>query len=348
MARLTYAQALREAIREEMQRDDTIFCIGEDIGISAGFGGAFTVTLGLSDEFGHERILDTPISESGLIGAAVGAAIMGMRPIADVQYCDFLFCAMDQIINQAAKLRYMSGGSLKVPMVLRAPVGATTRGAQHGQSVESYFVHCPGWKIACPSNAYDAKGLLKTAVRDDNPVLFFEHKKLYGAKGVRKVGGSIDASSDIPDEEYLISFGEARVMREGKDVTILANLKMVYESMAAAEELAAEGIEADVIDPRTLIPFDYEAVYESVRKTGRLVIVHEDNLTGGWGAEIAARVSSDAFDYLDAPVTRVCAPDTPVPFSPVMEDFYVPDREKINAAVRRIVCGPRDGGARDA
>ncbi len=336
MARSTIVEALREAITEEMRRDRRVFCIGEDIGIPKGFGGAFTVTLGLSDEFGHERILDTPISEAGFVGAAIGAALMGMRPIADVQYCDFIFCAMDQIINQAAKLRYMSGGTLKLPMVLRAPVGATSRGAQHAQSVESYFVHCPGWKIACPSNAYDAKGLLKSAVRDDNPVLFFEHKKLYGAKGIRKVEGSIDACSDIPDDELLIPFGEARVVREGKDVTILANLRMVYEALSAANDLSAQGIELEVIDPRTLVPFDYEALYESIRKTGRLVIVHEDTFTGGWGAEIAARTSDELFDYLDAPVKRVCAPDVPVPFSPPLENYYIPNKENITKAVHSI------------
>ena len=336
MARLTVAEALREAIREEMLRDERVFCIGEDIGIPAGFGGAFTVTLGLSDEFGHERILDTPISEAGLVGVAIGAALMGRRPIADVQYSDFIFCAMDQIINQAAKLRYLSGGTLKLPMVLRAPVGATSRGAQHAQSVESYFIHCPGWKIACPSNAYDAKGLLKTAVRDDNPVLFFEHKKLYGSKGIRKVEGSLDASSDIPDGEFLIPFGEAKLVREGKDVTVLANLKMVYEALAAADDLSKEGIEVEVIDPRTLIPFDYQTLYHSVKKTGRLVIIHEDTFTGGWGAEIAARAADELFDSLDAPIKRVCAPDIPAPFSPPMEKFYLPDQDKLKATIRSL------------
>lgn len=336
MPKLTYAEALRQAIREEMERDERVFCIGEDIGVEGGFGGAFTVTLGLSDIFGHERILDTPISEAGLTGVAIGAALAGMRPIADVQYCDFLFCAMDQMINEAPKMRYMSGGRLTVPMVMRAPVGVTARGAQHAQSVESYFTHCPGWKIACPSNAYDAKGLLKTAVRDDNPVLIFEHKKLYGAKGIRKVEGALDASSEIPDEEYLIPFGEARVVREGKDVTVLATLRMVYEAGFAAAELAGEGVNVEIIDPRTLVPFDYNTLYCSVRKTGRLVIVHEDTLSGGWGAEVASKVQEDVFDYLDAPIKRVCAPDTPAPFSPPMEDFYVPSKARIKQAIFEV------------
>ncbi len=343
--KLTYAEALREAIKEEMERDESVFCIGEDIGVSMGFGGAFTVTLGLSDIFGHERILDTPISEAGLAGVAIGAAMMGMRPIADVQYGDFLFCCMDQMINEAPKIRYMSGGGFKVPMVMRAPVGVTARGAQHAQSVESYFFHCPGWKIACPSNAYDAKGILKTAVRDDNPVLVFEHKKLYGAKGIRQVGGALDASSEIPDEDYTIPEGVARIVREGRHVTILANLKMVYESEAAAKELEQEeGIEAEVIDPRWLAPFDYETLYASVKKTGRLVVVHEDTFTGGWGAEIAARTTDDIFDYLDAPVTRVCAPDTPAPFSPRLEEVYVPGKEKIKEAVRAVCYVPQRAG----
>ncbi len=330
-------EALREAIREEMRRDETVFCIGEDIGIEGGFGGAFTVTLDLWKEFGHERILDTPISELGLTGVAVGAALMGMRPIADVQYCDFLFCAMDQLVNEAAKMRYMSGGKLKVPMVMRAPVGATTRGAQHAQSVESYFVHVPGLKVACPSTAYDAKGLLKTAIRDDNPVLFFEHKLLYGSRGVRKEKGGLDVQGEVPDEEYLIPFGVADVKREGKDVTVIATLKMVYEAMAAAEILNKEGISIEVIDPRTLVPLDKEAILKSVQKTGKLVIAHEDNLTGGWGGEIAAIVADEGFNYLDAPIKRVCAPDTPVPFAPVMEKFYVPDAEDIIKAIREIV-----------
>jgi len=334
---MSIAEALREAIREEMRRDETVFCIGEDIGTEGGFGGAFTVTLDLWQEFGHDRILDTPISEAGIVGVAVGAAIMGMRPVADVQYCDFIFCAMDQLVNQAAKLRYMSGGKLKVPMVMRVPVGATGRGAQHAQSVESYFVHVPGLKVVAPCTAYDAKGLLKTAIRDDNPVIVFEHKLLYSSKGARQERGGLDIQGEVPDEEYLIPFGLADVKRKGEDVTIVATLRMVYEALAAASELAGEGISVEVIDPRTLVPLDEDAIISSLQKTGRLIIVHEDNLTGGWGAEIAALMVDKAFDYLDAPIKRVTAPDTPVPFAPIMENFYVPDKIKIIEAVKEVI-----------
>ena len=337
MAKQYVVEALRDAIREEMERDETVFCIGEDIGIEGGFGGAFTVTLGLSDIFGHDRILDTPISELGLVGIAVGAALNGMRPIADVQYADFLFCAMDQIVNQMAKLRYMSGGELRVPMVLRAPVGATSRAAQHGQSPESYFLHTPGLKIACPSTAYDAKGLLKTAVRDDNPVLFFEHKMLYGSKGARKEPGSLDVRSEVPEEEYLIPFGSADVKRPGDDITIIATLRMVYEAYDAANVLEKQGVSAEIIDPRTLIPLDEQAILTSVQKTGRVLVVHEDTLTGGWGAEVVARITEKAFDYLDAPPVRVCAPDTPVPFAPPMEKHYIPDADDIVRAAQSIL-----------
>ena len=334
MATMTIAEALRQAIREEMERDPRVFCIGEDIGVEGGFGGAFTVTLGLSAEFGHDRILDTPISEIGIAGVAVGAAMAGMRPIADVQYGDFLFCMMDQLVNQAAKMTYMSGGRVKVPMVMRAPVGSTRRGSQHAQSLEAFFTHVPGLKVVAPSTAYDAKGLLKSAVRDDNPVLVFEHKLLYGSKGPRSEVGALSPIGEVPEEEYLVPIGKGIVRREGSDVTIVGKLLTVYRALGAAEQLAKEGISAEVIDPRTLVPLDKELILESVRKTGRLVIVEEDNLTGGWAGDIAAIVAEEAFFYLDAPIKRVSAPDTPAPFAPVMEASYVPSEERILQAVK--------------
>ena len=337
MAIKTIVEALREAIAEEMRRDPRVICIGEDIGIEGGWGGAFTVTMGLAEEFGHERILDTPIAELGLAGVAVGAAIGGLRPIADVQYGDFLFLCMDMLANQAAKMRYMSGGTLKVPLVMRAPVGSTRRGAQHAQSLEAFFSHIPGLKVLAPATAYDAKGLLKSAVRDDNPVIIFEHKVLYGSKGPRAVEGAISAAGEVPDEEYLVPIGKGVIRRPGRDVTIVGKLLTVYRAMAAAERLAQEGIEAEVIDPRTLVPLDKELILVSVRKTGRLVIVEEDNLTGGWAGDIAAMVAEEAFFYLDAPIKRVSAPDVPAPFAPVMEQFYVPSEERVIEAVKWVM-----------
>ena len=334
---MTMVEALREALREEMRRDERVVLLGEDIGIEGGFGGAFTVTLGLSEEFGHQRVIDTPISEAAIAGIATGAALGGLRPVADVQYGDFLFLAMDQLANNAAKLRYMSGGKLTVPLVFRAPVGATTRGSQHGQSLEAFFMHVPGLKVACPSNPYDGKGLLKSAIRDNNPVIFFEHKLLYGSKGARKEKGGVQVVAMVPEEEYLIPLGKAKVVRAGRDVTLVANLLMVHKSVQAAEVLKDQGIEAEVIDVRTLAPFDWPAVFESVKKTGRLIVVEEDNLTGGWGAEVAARVADHCIGYLDGPVRRIAAPDTPVPFAPVMENFYVPSVERIVAAAKDLV-----------
>ncbi len=336
MAHMTIVEALRQGIREEMRRDPAVFCIGEDIGISGGFGGAFTVTLGLSEEFGHERILDTPISEAGLAGVAIGAALAGLRPIADVQYSDFLFNAMDQMANQAAKMIYMSAGTLKLPLVMRAPVGATARGAQHAQSLEAFFTHSPGLKVLAPWTAYDAKGLLKSAVRDDNPVLIFEHKLLYGSKGPRAVEGAISPMGEVPEEEYLVPIGQGIIRREGTDVTIVGKLLTVYRALAAAEKLAQQGIQAEVIDPRTLVPLDKELILASVRKTGRLVVVEEDNRTGGWAGDIAATVGEEAFFWLDAPVKRVSAPDTPAPFAPAMEQFYVPSVERVVDAVMSL------------
>jgi acetoin:2,6-dichlorophenolindophenol oxidoreductase subunit beta len=331
MAKMSIAEALRSAIRDEMRRDERVFCLGEDIGISGGFGGAFTVTLGLSDEFGHERILDTPISEAAIAGMAIGAAVCGLRPIADVQYGDFLFNMMDQLANQAAKLRYMSGGTLSVPMVMRAPIGATGRGSQHAQSLEAFFTHVPGLKVVAPSTAYDAKGLLLAAIRDDNPVLVFEHKLLYGSKGARTEKGALSPVGEVPEEDYIVPIGKGIVRREGKDLTIVASLLMVYRALAAADKLAEQGIEAEVIDPRTLVPLDKALILESVRKTGRLLIVEEDNLTNGWGAEIAALMADEAFAWLDAPIKRLAAPDVPPPFAPILEQAYVPSEAKIIA-----------------
>ena len=337
MAKLSIAEALRQAIREEMLRDERVFCIGEDIGIEGGWGGAFTVTLGLSEEFGHDRIIDTPISEIALCGMAIGAAVAGMRPIADVQYGDFLFCMMDQIANEAPKLRYMSGGQVSVPMVMRAPIGSTRRGAQHAQSLQSFFTHVPGLKVVAPSTAYDAKGLLKSAVRDGNPVVFFEHKLLYGSKGPRKVEGALSAIGEVPDEEYLVPIGKGIIRREGKHVTIVAIHRMLYTAITAAENLAKNGVEVEIIDPRTLVPLDKDLIYGSIRKTGRLIIVEEDNMTNGWGAEIVALAADEVFEWLDAPIKRVAAPDVPAPFAPVLEHEYLPNEEKIIAAVEEIL-----------
>ena len=337
MSKLSIAEALRQAIREEMLRDERVFCIGEDIGIEGGWGGAFTVTLGLSEEFGHDRIIDTPISEIALCGMAIGAAVAGMRPIADVQYGDFLFCMMDQLANEAPKLRYMSGGQVSVPMVMRAPIGSTRRGAQHAQSLQAFFTHVPGLKVVAPSTAYDAKGLLKSAVRDGNPVVFFEHKLLYGSKGPRKVEGALSAIGEVPDEEYLVPIGKGVIRREGKHATIIAIHRMLYTVLDAAESLAKNGVEVEIIDPRTLVPLDKDLIYASLRKTGSLIIVEEDNLTNGWGAEIAALAADEVFEWLDAPIKRVAAPDVPAPFAPVLEYEYLPNEEKIIAAVEEIL-----------
>jgi pyruvate/2-oxoglutarate/acetoin dehydrogenase E1 component len=334
---LTIAEALREAIAEEMRRDPEVFLIGEDVGVEGGFGGAFGVYLGLPEEFGHERIIDTPISEKVIAGAAVGAAVMGMRPIADMQYSDFLFECMDELVNQAAKLRYMSGGKLSVPMVMRAPVGTTLRGAQHGQCPESYFVHVPGLKVVAPSDAYHAKGILKAAVRDPNPVLIFEHKLLYGSKG-REAAGGLDLTAEVPDGDYTFPIGQAVVKREGRDVTIVATHVSLYRALAAAQELAADGIECEVIDPLTLQPLDGATIFGSVRRTGRLVIVHEDTLTGGWGAEVAARAADECLEYLEAPIKRVATRDAPAPAAPVLEEAIVPQARDVIATVRGLLA----------
>ncbi len=335
MKRQGIAEALRDGIAEEMTRDPSVFCIGEDIGVPGGWGGAFTVTLGLAEKF-PGRIIDTPIAELGFTGMAVGAAMMGMRPIADVQYGDFLFLASDQLINNAAKMRYMSGGTVKVPMVMRAPIGATGRGSQHAQSMERYFIGVPGLKVVAVSTAYDAKGVLKAAVRDDNPVMIFEHKLLYGSKGARAEPGAVDATSEIPDGDYVVPLDRAAVRREGKHVTLLGWLLMAHYAMAAADLLAAEGIEAEVIDVRSLSPIDYDTIGASVRKTGRVLLVEEGPKTGGVSAEIAAGLMEHCADSLMAPIVRVASADVPVPFTPVLENAYRPDVARIVAAARRL------------
>ncbi|APW59382.1 alpha-ketoacid dehydrogenase subunit beta [Paludisphaera borealis] len=336
MRRLSIAEALREGIAEEMRRDPAVFCLGEDIAVPGGWGGAFTVTLGLETEF-PDRMLNTPIAELGFFGAAVGAAVAGMRPIADVQYGDFLFLAMDQIVNNAAKLRYMSGGTIAVPLVMRAPIGATGRGSQHAQSMERYFTGVPGLKVVAVSNAYDAKGVLKSAVRDDNPVLMFEHKLLYGSKGARIEPGAVDATSDVPDGDYTVPLDRAAVRREGAHVTVLAWLLMAHFAAQAAEQLAAEGIDVEVIDVRSLSPIDYETIGASVRKTGRVVIVEEGPRVGGVSAEIAAGLMEHCGESLLAPVVRVASPDVPVPFTPILENAYRPDVPRIVEGVRRVL-----------
>lgn len=325
--RLGIAEALREGITEEMAADPNVFCIGEDIGVRGGWGGAFTVTLGLEEKF-DGRLLNTPIAELGFFGVAIGAAMMGMRPIADVQYGDFLFLASDQIINNAAKMHFMSGGAASVPLVMRAPVGATGRGSQHAQNMERYFTGVPGLKVVAPSNAYDAKGLLKAALRDGNPVLIFEHKLLYGSKGARAEPGAIDATSEIPSEDYMVPLDRAAVRREGRAVTVLAWLLMVHYAMQVAEQLDAE-----VIDVRSLSPIDWETIGASVRKTGRVVIVEEGAKSGGVSAEIAAGIAER---WPATRISRLASPDVPVPFTPVLENAYRPDPARIIQAVEEL------------
>lgn len=334
--RLSIAEALREALIEEMERDETVFCVGEDIGIPGGWGGAFTVTLGLEKCF-PDRMLNTPIAELGFFGAATGAAMMGMRPVADVQYGDFLLLAMDQIINNAAKMRYMSGGQLTVPLTMRAPVGATGRGSQHAQNLERFFIGVPGMKVVAVSTAYDAKGILKAAIRDDNPVMIFEHKLLYGSKGARAESGAVDATSEIPAEDYTVPLGTAAVRREGGDVTILGWLMTAHQAQNAGKILSETGIEAEVIDVRSLSPIDYETIGQSVQKTGRVIIVEEGPKTGGVGAEISAGIVERLGEYLLAPVARVASADVPVPFTPVLENAYRPDTTRIVSAARNML-----------
>ena len=322
MAKKTYLQALNEALRQEMERDENVFIIGEDVGQ---FGGCFGVTQGLYDTFGEARVMDTPITESVIVGAAAGAAASGLRPVAELMFVDFIGVALDQLFNQAAKMRFMFGGKATVPMVLRMPQGAGIgAAAQHSQSLEAWFMHIPGIKVVIPSTPYDAKGLLISAIRDDNPVVFLEHKMLYGLEG------------EVPEESYAIEFGKADVKREGTDVTVVATSLMVHTALAAAEVLEKDGISVEVVDPRCLQPLDGETIIASVQKTHALVVAHEAVGFAGPGAEIAAIVAGEALDYLDAPIKRVGAPFAPVPFSPPLEQAYIPGVDDIVAAVKSI------------
>jgi len=324
MRKITYREALREALREEMHRDPTVFLLGEDIGKF--WGGAFKVTEGLAEEFGDERVRDTPISESAIIGTGVGAAITGMRPVAEIMFGDLTALAMDQIANQAAKICYMFGGQAKCPLVIRTPFGAGVNiASHHSQSLEAWFMHVPGLFVAMPSTPYDAKGLLKTAIRGNNPVFFCEHKLLYPAVG------------EVPEEEYTVPFGVADVKREGSDVSVVATSYMVHKALRVAEAFQKEGLNVEVIDLRTLTPLDRQAIVKSVKKTGRIVIVSEDCRTAGVAAEIAAVVAEEALDYLDAPVKRVCEPDTPIPFSPPLEQYVIPDEKRITKAIKEVM-----------
>jgi pyruvate dehydrogenase E1 component beta subunit len=325
MRTITYMEAVREAIREEMRKDPHSFMIGEDVGP---YGGEMGMTKGLWEEFGDLRMRDAPISEACIVGCALGAALTGCRAVAEIPFCDFIGIAMDQIYNQAAKMRYMFGGKARIPLIIRTPIGGyQSAAAQHSQCLEAWFVHTPGIKVAMPSTAYDAKGLLKTAFADPNPVLFIEHKKLYQIKG------------EVPEGEYNVPFGQAAVVRQGRDATVVATSYTVRMAQEAAVALAGKGIEVEVIDPRTLVPLDEAAILGSVRKTGRLVVVHEAWRRGGAGAEIAAIAAEKAFASLKAPILRVAAEDVPIPFSPVLEEFVLPNAAKIAAAVRSIVSG---------
>jgi acetoin:2,6-dichlorophenolindophenol oxidoreductase subunit beta len=321
---ITYSEALNEALRLCMQEDERVVLLGEDIG---SYGGIFQVTKDLMHEFGAERVVDTPISEAGFVGASVGAALTGMRPVAEIMFIDFTTACMDMIINQMAKMHYMFGGKGKVPMVLRVNIGAG-RGtaAQHSQSFHSLFMHIPGLIVVTPSTPYDAKGLLIEAIKNDNPVVFVEHKRLYMSKG------------DVPEESYRIPFGQADIKREGKDVTVVATHALAVAALEAAEELSGKGVDVEVVDPRTLTPLDTETILNSVQKTGRLLVADEDHKTCGVGAEISALVAEEAIEYLKAPIIRNCSPDTPVPFSPPLEQSFMFGKEKLTESIQSLMA----------
>ena len=324
MREILFREAINEALREEMRKDKSVFLMGEDVGES---GGVRLVSKGLWQEFGGERVRDTPLSEEAFVGAGVGAAIMGMRPVVEIMYSDFLAVCMDELFNKAAKHRYIHGGQCKVPLVVRTAFGSFGSGAaEHSQAqFDAVFMHCPGIKIVIPTTPYDAKGLLKTAIRDDNPVIYFEHRLLYPTKG------------PVPDEEYTIPFGQADIKRPGKDVTVVATGFMVHKALKAASELEKDGIDSEVIDPRTLVPLDTETILKSVRKTKKLVVVEEGTKTAGVGAEIGMTVVENAFEILDKPVKRVAAFDVPLPYSPTLEKYVIPDEGRIITAVKELV-----------
>lgn len=323
MRELTYVEALNEALREELIRDDRVFISGEDVGP---YGGNLGVTKGLFEEFDERRIKDTPISEAAIIGLAIGAAATELRPCVEIMFVDFMGCCMEQILNQMSKLRYMFGGKIKLPLVVRTLGGAgLCAAAQHSQSLEVFFTHIPGLKVVMPATPYDAKGLLKTSIRDDNPVIFIEHMLLTDMKG------------GVPEDDYTVPLGEAEIKRLGKDVTIVTWSYMVHVALKAAERLAGEGIDTEVVDLRTLTPLDEKTVLDSVKKTSKALILHEACKTAGFGAEVAALIADKAFDYLDAPIKRVTAPNTPVPFSPVLESSFMPNEEDVVKVVREII-----------
>ena len=319
---VSYLDAIRQALSEEMERDDRVFLMGEDIGV---YGGAFKATEGLLEKYGEERVIDTPISESAIVGSAIGASYMGLRPVCEVQFIDFIACCFDMLTNFAAKSRYRNGAG--VPIVVRGPCGGGVGGGPfHSLNAESFFLNTPGLKMVEPSTAYDAKGLLKAAIRDDDPVLFFEHKYLY-----RRI------KDEVPDEDYVVPLGKAAVRREGRDLSIVTFGAMVYTALDAATELARDGVEAEVLDLRTLAPLDREALTATVAKTSRALILHEATRTGGIGGELAATVAEEAFDYLDAPVVRVASADTPVPYAPPLESAFLPNADKVVAAAKRLM-----------
>lgn len=321
MAVVTYLEAIRQALFEEMERDPNVFLIGEDIGA---YGGAFKVTEGLYERYGAERVIDTPISESAIVGAACGAAMMGMRPVVEMQFIDFISCAFDMLTNFAATSRYRQ--NIGIPMVLRGPCGGGVRGGPfHSQNVESFFLNTPGLKMVAPSTAYDAKGLLKAAIRDEDPVLYFEHKFLY-----RRI------KEDLPEEDYIVPIGKARIAREGKDLSVITYGAMVHTALEAAEKLATEGLDVEVIDLRSLLPYDEEAILSSVAKTSKVILLHEATRTGGYAGELAATIAEKAFEYLDGPIVRVTSPDAPVPYSPPLEDYFLPNAEKLMKAARQL------------